>query len=96
MTNPPWDKRLSEGSVPGEAWEKLAEFALRIWKKPSVPGPVALLPKRFPLWILSGNENLLWHTDNVLKAKPAYLHNVKAHSGLLQLVKYFIKETGSN
>eukprot|EP01036_Dinobryon_divergens_P028386 gene28386-37320_t len=47
---------------------------------------------RYPLWILSGNERLREYFDNELRDKPNYVHNLKAHSGLMQLLKYFIKE----
>ena len=96
ITNPPWDKRLSEAE---ESWYKLADFALRIWQSSSSgsssggsSGSSSLLPRRYPLWILSGNERLREYFDYELRDKPNYVHNLKAHSGLMQLLKYFIKE----
>ena len=97
ITNPPWDKRLSEAE---ESWYKLADFALRIWQSSSSSSGISggsgssgsLLPRRYPLWILSGNERLREYFDYELRDKPNYVHNLKAHSGLMQLLKYFIKE----
>jgi len=105
-TNPPWDKRLESGSGDDgdSAWRKLIEFARAVWdpkaRRPSpssseVEDRRSLLPPRYPLWMLSGNERMMWYFDDSLNAKAAYVHNIKSQSaaGNLQLLKYFFKSS---
>jgi len=53
----------------------------------------SLLPPRYPLWMLSGNDRMMQYFDDKLNNKPAYLHNIKSQSatGNLQLLKYYFK-----